>query len=817
MDMKYDGVLTISTGLSRMETDWKPKRMMWGELCQQLSSTRYTAETEAEYAAMDKSARGVIKDVGGFVGGELTGGQRKNGSVKSRQLLALDADFGTPDLWGEYQMMFDWACCMHTTHSHTAKAPRYRMFFPLTRSVSAVEYEAIGRRVAQEIGIELFDDTTYQPARLMYWPSTPRDGEFRVWVMDGPWIDPDEILATYKNWRDVSEWPVSRRRTKELHAYAERQQNPLEKKGIVGAFCRTYTVTQAIDQYLPGAYAETDDPKRWTYTGGSTVGGLVIYDDDTFCYSHHDTDPAGGQLCNAFDLVRIHLYGKLGKEQSFEEMKKLCAQDKAVQEMLDEMIHANATKVFSDPEGRDTLVRKDYDYTEQGNAIRMKDTNGDVLRFQTGLGWCAWDGQVWETGAEGRAWYLVMAQADRLGEEAERMLQLAPRGEGREKTPEQKQAEAAFAWAQRCRGYANQRNTLAAASKLMEAGDIDEFDPDPWLLNTPEGVVDLRTGEMREHESKYMCTKITSVAPRMNRPAPKWKEFLHQVTGGDEAFERYLQMVAGMACVGKVYEEGLVISYGPGSNGKSTLFAVWQELLGSYSGTIRNEVLVGNKNGSEVQGAAQLRGMRLVVTSELEEATRMNLSLLKRLTSRDRISARPLYQDPIEFTPTHTLILHTNHLPRLSSCDDGTKRRIAIAPFTMSIPPEKKIADFAEVLVREEGPEILGWMIEGAVAFYKADMKLAKPKVVLDATAEYFAGEDKIGRFIIECCEVAPEARTASSHLYRVYCDWCKAENLYPGGTQPFVRDLKNRGHQLIKTRTCNYILGLKLSDGDGL
>ena len=289
------------------------------------------------------------------------------------------------------------------------------------------------------------------------------------------------------------------------------------------------------------------------------------------------------------------------------------------------------------------------------------------------------------------------------------------------------------------------------------------------------------------------------------------------MTGGDEDFERYLQMVAGMACVGKVYEEGLVISYGPGSNGKSTLFAVWQELLGSYSGTIRNEVLVGNKNGSEVQGAAQLRGMRLVVTSELEEATRMNLSLLKRLTSRDRISARPLYQDPIEFTPTHTLILHTNHLPRLSSCDDGTKRRIAIAPFTMSIPPEKKISDFAEVLVREEGPEILGWMIEGAVAFYKADMKLAKPKVVLDATAEYFAGEDKIGRFIIECCEVAPEARTASSHLYRVYCDWCKAENLYPGGTQPFVRDLKNRGHQLIKTRTCNYILGLKLCDGEGL
>ena len=815
--MKHDGILTISTGLSRRETDWKPRKLMWGELCEQLSSTRYTEETEAEYAAMDRTARGDVKDVGGFVGGELTGGQRKNGNVRSRQLLALDADFGTPDLWGEYQMMFDWACLMHTTHSHTAKEPRYRMFFPLTRSVSAVEYEAIGRRVAQEIGIELFDDTTYQPARLMYWPSTPKDGEFKVWKLDGPWIDPDEILATYTNWRDVSEWPMSKRRTKEIHQYAARQENPLKKKGVVGAFCQTYTVTQAINKYIPGAYTETDDPKRWSYTGGSTVGGLVIYDDDLFAYSHHDTDPCSEQLCNAFDLVRIHLYGKLGKEQSFEEMKKLCAKDKDVQTKLDEIIHANATKVFNDPEGKDTLVRKEYDYTEQGNAIRMKDTNGDVLRFQPGLGWCAWDGQVWETGAEGRAWYLVMAQADKLAMEADRMMQLAPRGEGKDKTPEQKEAERAFTWAQRCRSYSNQRNTLAAASKLMEAGDIDEFDPDPWLLNTPSGVVDLRTGETREHESRYMCTKITGVAPHMGGAAPKWKEFLRQVTGGDAEFEHYLKMVAGMACVGKVYEEGLVISYGPGSNGKSTLFAVWQELLGSYSGTIRNEVLVGNKNGSEVQGAAQLRGMRLTVTSELEEATRMNLSLLKRLTSRDRISARPLYHDPIEFTPTHTLILHTNHLPRLSSCDEGTKRRIAIAPFLSSIPPEKKVMDFAGVLVREEGPEILGWMIEGAIEFYKANTKLTKPKVVLDATAEYFAGEDKIGRFISECCEVDPDAKTASSHLYRVYCDWCKAENLYPGGTQPFARNLSGRGFEKTKTMKGAFFMGLKLSDDEGL
>jgi P4 family phage/plasmid primase-like protien len=396
-------------------------------------------------------------------------------------------------------------------------------------------------------------------------------------------------------------------------------------------------------------------------------------------------------------------------------------------------------------------------------------------------------------------------------------MQLAPRGEGKEKTPEQREAEKAYAWAQRCRSYSNQRNTLTAASKLMEAGDIDEFDADPWLLNTPGGIVDLRTGDMRDHESRYMCTKITTVAPRLGRSAPKWQEFLRQVTGGDVEFEKYLQMVAGMACVGKVYEEGLVISYGPGSNGKSTLFAVWQELLGSYSGTIRNEVLVGNKNGSEVQGAAQLRGMRLSVTSELEEATRMNLSLLKRLTSRDRISARPLYHDPIEFVPTHTLVLHTNHLPRLSSCDDGTKRRIAIAPFLSVIPPEKKVMDFAGVLVREEGAEILGWMIEGAIAFYKANTKLTKPKVVRDATAEYFAGEDKIGRFIGECCVISPELEQRSGAVFNAFKRWCGENNLYAGRANEFKAELERRGFKYdVRMARVAYVRGLDLNEDYG-
>ena len=813
----YERELTISTGLSRRETDWKAKRVTWGELCKQLSLTKRTHETEAEYAAMDKTTKGEIKDIGGFVGGELVGGSRKSGTVRNRQILALDADFGTEDMWADYQMMFDWTCLMHTTHSHTKASPRYRMFFPLTRPVDAVEYQAIGRRVAQEIGIELFDDTTYQPSRLMYWPSTPRDGEFKVWELDGRWIDPDEVLKTYHDYKDVSEWPVSSRRTKELHQYADKQENPLKKSGVVGAFCRVYTITQAIDRYLPGIYAPTGDPNRWTYTKGSTVGGLVIYDDDLFAYSHHDTDPCSETLVNAFDMVRLHLYSDMSKEQSFEAMKRLLAEDDAVRQQLEQMIRSTASEVDFGDGNKQPLAVVERDYTEQGNAVRLKSERGHLMRYQQGLGWCVWNGQVWLKDDKETAGYLIMNQADDLLNEAKRMLQLAPKGEGKEKTPEQLDAERAFAWAQRCRSYANQRNTLDAAKKLMNVYDVDAFDPDPWLLNTPEGVIDLRTGDILAHDSKYMCTMMTAVPAYRGGACPKWQTFLHQVTGGDEAVIDYLQLVAGMACVGKVYEEGLIIAYGPGSNGKSTLFAIWQELLGTYSGTVRNEVLMGNKNGSEVQGQAQLRGMRLAITSELEEGQGMNGSLLKRLTSRDKISARPLYHEPITFTPSHTLILHSNHLPKLRSCDDGTKRRISVVPFTHVIPPEKKIMDFAGVLIRGEGSAILGWMIDGAIRFYKNDMRLPKPQAVRTATEAYLSNEDKIGRFIEECCIVSAKAHQPSGALFRAYKDWCEEQNIFAGGAPAFVQEMGKRGHEVTKEPKGRFFRTIELSEDCGL
>lgn len=309
-DLKHGAELqlAISVAKSRWATNWKNKTTTWGELVERLSSTQRTHETVAEYAAMNKDEQSKIKDIGGFVAGELKEGRRKNGHVVSRSLITLDADFAPQDLWDDIATFTTYALLAYSTHKHTPKKPRLRILIPLSRKVTPEEYEAIARKLANDIGIDYFDDTTYQPARLMYWPSTPKDGEYFYKVLDLPILNPDDVLKTYTDWRDASYWPESSRCTKIRAKQADKQGDPLAKGGLIGAFCRAYTIPEAIATFLPEVYTECNTPGRYTYAQGSTAAGLVIYE-DRFAYSNHSTDPISGMLCNAFDLVRVHLFG----------------------------------------------------------------------------------------------------------------------------------------------------------------------------------------------------------------------------------------------------------------------------------------------------------------------------------------------------------------------------------------------------------------------------------------------------------------------------------------------------------------------------
>ena len=304
----HDGTLDIATGRSRKELNWKNKEITWSELVAKLSTTHRTAETYKEYLSSKKPRQDEIKDIGGFVGGYLTNGRRKPEHVAHRQLVSLDIDFANMDLWDDFCTFYDNAAILYSTHKHSTATPRFRLLVPLDRPVFRDEYVAIARRIAGMIGIEYFDDTTYQPERLMYWPSTAKDGDYVFQAQDGEWMNADKILASYRDWNDASEWPISSRVDKALVRNMQKQGDPLEKPGLVGAFCRSYNIHEAIEMFLSDVYDTCDVDNRYSYKHGSTAGGLVVYE-DKYAYSHHGTDPTSGKLCNAFDLVRLHLYG----------------------------------------------------------------------------------------------------------------------------------------------------------------------------------------------------------------------------------------------------------------------------------------------------------------------------------------------------------------------------------------------------------------------------------------------------------------------------------------------------------------------------
>lgn len=349
--------MRIAIGNSRMDKKWKNKDISWDDFKQKCSQTIRTTETVAEYRKMSKPAQDNAKDVGGFVGGALKQGKRKNGFVMGRSMLTLDLDHAVKDIWDAVTMLFDFKCLMYSTHKHTPEAPRVRLIIPLSREVSAEEYAPVSRMVAKDIGMEMVDDTCHEAARLMYWPSTSSDGVFLFESQDGPMLNPDDILARYKDWHNTSEWPMSSRQSEIVKRTIAKQADPLDKEGMVGAFCRAYSIEAAIDTFIPDIYKPSAMAGRYDYIPADSSAGVVIYD-DKFAYSHHATDPACGNLMNAFDVVRIHKFGALddkakpdtppSKMPSFKAMVDFAIKDDKVKLQLAKEREAQANAEFDD-------------------------------------------------------------------------------------------------------------------------------------------------------------------------------------------------------------------------------------------------------------------------------------------------------------------------------------------------------------------------------------------------------------------------------------------------------------------------------------
>ena len=378
--LKYDFTIDLATAHSRVSKKWRNRHWQWSELLERCCETKRTGETAAEYARMSREEQSSVKDVGGFVGGYLSGGVRKNTNVLYRSVATLDIDYGTANVWEDFCMAFDFAAMLYSTHRHSEATPRYRLVFPLSRQVSPAEYEPLCRKIAEELGIDLFDDTTYELPRLFYWPSTSRDAEYVFEYQDGPACDVDRILSQYVDPYDVSAWPMSSRESTLVAHEIRKAGDPTEKPGLIGAFCRVYAIEEAIERFLPDCYEPTGTPGRYTYKLGSVAGGLVCYE-HKWAYSHHETDPSSRQLCNAFDLCRIHLFGvrdegsratDVTRKPSFAAMQETAAEDRNVKLLMARERSASVADDFDGVELQDDggdEWKVDLEYTKSGRLL----------------------------------------------------------------------------------------------------------------------------------------------------------------------------------------------------------------------------------------------------------------------------------------------------------------------------------------------------------------------------------------------------------------------------------------------------------------
>ena len=451
------------------------------------------------------------------------------------------------------------------------------------------------------------------------------------------------------------------------------------------------------------------------------------------------------------------------------------------------------------------------DFSDVGQAIVLSREYMDRLRFSPATDYIVFNGSFWEESqpnAQGIAQELTARQLEEAETEIQRCMKemsengawamLAAMGA--------KKAMAAFSEAQRrsfekyeraetYRKYAiKRRDTKYISAALKEARPMIQIeqrvlDADEFLLNLPSGTCDLRTGAVREHNAQDYITKQTAVDPSGDG-MDVWEDALQTFFQGDTDLIRYVQEIVGLAAIGKVYIEALVIAYGEGRNGKSTFWNTIARVLGTYSGNMSADTLtVGCKRNVKPE-LAEAKGKRMIIAAELEEGMRLNTSNVKQLCSTDEIYAEKKYKAPFSYVPTHTLVLYTNHLPRVGAIDQGTWRRLIVIPFNAKIEGKADIKNYSDFLFKTAGGAVLSWIIEGAKRVIASDYKIVQPRVVQDAIQKYKENNDWLAHFLDDCCEVGDDFEAKSGEFYNAYRSYCLQMGEYTRSTTDFYSAL---------------------------
>lgn len=466
---------------------------------------------------------------------------------------------------------------------------------------------------------------------------------------------------------------------------------------------------------------------------------------------------------------------------------------------------------------------KPKDFTDLGQSRVFVKEYGQKIRYSKATDFLEYNGKVWRE--DTLAVHLLSQQlTDRQLEEAEKayeaawkMTQKVIKETKNQDKAKIKQAREIEDYYKAYRNYVlGRRESKKIKATMTEAApavsiDVKKLDENGFLLNTPTGTINLRTGQSREHQPKDYCTKITAVAPS-TKGEDTWREFLNELTVGDADLARYLQEVAGVCAIGAVKREELIIATGTGGNGKSTFFNLLFRVLGDYSGMLSAETLTTGSRKNKSPEYAELRGKRLIIAAELEEGTRLDTSTVKKLCSTDPIQAEKKYKDPFSFIPSHHVILYTNHLPKVGSSDRGTWDRLVVVPFMAKFRGTSgEIKDYTSYLFDKCGGAVLAWIIEGARRVIRNKFIIQQPKCVSDAIEEYRSDNDWLQDFISDSCVTAEKTRCAGGELYQAYADFCAATGEYKRSSKELSKAMEDAGYEKKKTKTGAVYMGIRI------
>ena len=472
------------------------------------------------------------------------------------------------------------------------------------------------------------------------------------------------------------------------------------------------------------------------------------------------------------------------------------------------------------------------DYSDVGQATVLAREYECKLRYSPSTDYIVYNGSYWEESAP-KSQAVAQALTERQLEEAETAIakqtqemvkngafailaSVGPKKAVPMFNKEQAHSYELFESAQAYKKYAVKRrddkylsSALKVARPMLEIEqrilDVNEF-----LLNTPSATYDLRTGYTQDHKAEDYITKQTECDPSSNNEQ-LWFDALNTIFVGDQELIDYVQMIVGLAAIGKVYVEALIISYGEGRNGKSTFWNVISRGLGNYSESISADILTSQIRRNVKPEVAEAKGKRLLIAVELEEGMRLNTSNIKQLCSTDEIAAEKKYKDPFRYVPTHTLVLYTNHLPKVGAIDKGTWRRLIVIPFLATIEGNKDVKNYADYLFENAGGAVLKWILEGAKRVIAADYKLPVPRVVNEAIEEYKAANDWLGHFLEECCETDSEYVEKSGEVYSEYRAFCMRTGEYTRSSADFYAAIENAGFARHRNKKGRYIKGLRV------